>query len=210
VLRNPRRGPDLNRHSYLPLGNTRRWCMLILVSRRTIMALSAVALLLVAAYPPWVFTCSVAGSAVAAKPAGHAWLFDPPTPERASAAFGVALDWGRLTLLGVVLGSATLVALILPRSVIVHAAATRKDLAAGAARTLAEAPIWVAGLLVAYGPMLVTIYWAWNTDQLNPRTRGANQEAIPHTVIAFVISVAWAILVDWLLLRRRAAEADAA
>ncbi|MBI5044058.1 MAG: hypothetical protein HZC10_09595 [Nitrospirae bacterium] len=75
---------------------------------------AAVIFIVMGLYPPWIYTLDVE-SIHSEKPAGYALIIAPPTPEKNAPAFGVRLDISRLLLQWLVLGAATVGAVLVAK-----------------------------------------------------------------------------------------------
>ncbi len=66
--------------------------------RVSLVAVSVGAAFLVASllFPPWSFTFQTEGISQVRKPAGYAFLLNPPPPQEKSLLCGIVLDWSRL------------------------------------------------------------------------------------------------------------------
>lgn len=52
-------------------------------------------------FPPWVYTFKPPGAAATRKPAGFAFILEPPPTERSGSVYGIEIDLVRLVLLGI-------------------------------------------------------------------------------------------------------------
>ena len=75
---------------------------------------SAAIFIAMGVFPPWIYTLD-AESIHREKPAGYALIIAPPPPERKAPAFGVRLDISRLLVQWLVLGAATVGAVLLAK-----------------------------------------------------------------------------------------------
>ena len=75
---------------------------------------SAVIFIAMGLYPPWIYTLD-ATSIHREKPAGYALIIAPPTPEKNEPVFGVRLDISRLLVQWLVLGAATVGAVLVAK-----------------------------------------------------------------------------------------------
>jgi hypothetical protein len=67
---------------------------------KAIVTVAGALIALSALFPPWEYTFSRPGASKAIEPAGHYFLFDPPSKKIPGNAFsGVSLDFGRLVLI---------------------------------------------------------------------------------------------------------------
>ena len=66
--------------------------------QKAVVWIGMVAVVLIVAYPPWNYTNSPQGAAVAVKDAGYHFIAAPPPPEREYSSRGVEVDWRRVLL----------------------------------------------------------------------------------------------------------------
>jgi hypothetical protein len=63
--------------------------------QKIIIIIGALSIILLCLFPPWIRTFSLMGIH-SEKPAGYAFIVDPPAPEKDTGAFGVRIDTSRL------------------------------------------------------------------------------------------------------------------
>lgn len=65
--------------------------------QKSVLLIGGAIFFLMCLFPPWLYTID-APSLHAEKPASYGFLFWPPKPEKEGSAFGVRIDWSRLSL----------------------------------------------------------------------------------------------------------------
>lgn len=80
--------------------------MILNRTRRIVLILGVVVFVLMGLFPPWTYVFHIQ-TVHSEKPAGYAFIAEPPMPEHNDAPFGVKIDISRLVVQWLVLSAAT-------------------------------------------------------------------------------------------------------